>query len=39
VILAAQVVNSGERDVIVATSNPSHIARFVPADLWQNITP
>jgi predicted nucleic acid-binding protein len=39
VILAAQVVVSSERDFVVATSNVTHIARFVTAELWQNITP
>ena len=38
VILAAQATSLGV-SVIVATSNPSHISRFVPADLWQNIVP
>ena len=40
-ILAAQALTldipSGE--VIVATSNPAHLSRFVAADLWSNITP
>lgn len=41
VILAAQALTLGvpAGDLIVATSNVSHIARFVPADLWSNITP
>lgn len=39
VILAAQALTIGvpPSDLIVATSNVSHIARFVPADLWNNI--
>jgi len=41
VILAAQALTLGvpPGDLIVATSNVSHIARFVPADLWSNIQP
>ena len=40
VILAAQALTLGipASEVIVATSNVSHISRFVPADLWNNIT-
>jgi predicted nucleic acid-binding protein len=39
VILAAQVMLAGFDDqTIVATTNVSHIARFVPADDWPNIT-
>jgi predicted nucleic acid-binding protein len=38
VILAAQALSLGV-PVIVATANVAHIARFVPADLWQNIAP
>jgi hypothetical protein len=39
VILAAQVLDTRRplSDIIVATSNPAHISRFVPADLWANI--
>lgn len=39
VILAAQVMVSfgSDLDAIVATTNVSHISRFVRADLWQNI--
>ena len=41
VILAAQVMSlripaSG---VIVATTNPDHLSRFVRADLWENVIP
>ncbi len=41
VILAAQALTLGvpTNDLIVATSNVAHLARFVPADLWSNITP
>lgn len=40
VILAAQVALSFPADVetIVATTNVAHIARFVRADLWSNIS-
>ncbi|WP_020473149.1 PIN domain-containing protein [Zavarzinella formosa] len=38
VILAAQALTLGS-PLIVATGNLSHISRFVPAGLWQNITP
>jgi hypothetical protein len=38
-ILAAQALGVGlpPTDFAVATSNPFHLSRFVPADLWQNI--
>ena len=41
VILAAQALTLGvpAGDLIVATSNVGHIARFVPADLWSSIKP
>ncbi len=38
VILAAQAIGLNET-VIVATGNPSHLSRFVAADLWSNIRP
>lgn len=40
VILAAQALTLGvpEADLIVATSSVAHLARFVAADLWSNIT-
>jgi predicted nucleic acid-binding protein len=37
VILAAQALTLGIPDIIVATANIGHLARFVPAELWQNI--
>jgi len=39
VILAAQALTLGVLNIIVATTNVGHLARFVPADLWDNITP
>ncbi len=41
VILAAQALTLGipAGSLVVATSNVAHLARFVPADLWSNITP
>lgn len=39
VIVAAQCLTSGLpiSDVVVATTNPVHLARFISAELWQNI--
>lgn len=39
VILAAQVLSAGfnPADFIVATSNVSHLALFVPADEWRKV--
>lgn len=37
VILAAQAVTLGEPDAVVATTNVGHLARFVTAELWQNV--
>ena len=39
VILAAQAHGILGKDVVVASSNPKHLGRFVAADLWQNIRP
>ena len=39
VILAAQALSLGVPDVLIATNNIGHIARFVPAEVWQNIPP
>lgn len=41
VILAAQALSLGipAPNLIVATTNPAHISRFVAADLWTNIQP
>jgi predicted nucleic acid-binding protein len=38
VILAAQAATLNEPNVVVATVNVKHLSRFVPADLWQNIS-
>jgi predicted nucleic acid-binding protein len=38
VILAGQA-HSLNTAVVVATGNPAHLGRFVPAELWSNITP
>lgn len=38
VILAAQALMLGEADIVIATTNVRHLSRFVPADLWENIT-
>ena len=37
VILAAQAVTLGRAEVIVATTNPKHLSRFVVAKLWIDI--
>jgi predicted nucleic acid-binding protein len=39
VILAAQALTLGAPQGVVATSNAIHLARYVPAERWQNITP
>lgn len=39
VILAAQALTLGLPDIVVATTNIGHLSRFVPAALWQNISP
>lgn len=38
-ILAAQALTLGEPDVVIATTNISHLSLFVPAELWQAISP
>jgi predicted nucleic acid-binding protein len=39
VILAAQALTLAAAAVVIATANPGHLARFAPAELWQNIIP
>ena len=41
VILAAQALSLGiaAPGLIIATTNPAHISRYVEADLWTNIHP
>lgn len=41
VILAAQALSLGisAQGLLVATTNPAHISRYVTADLWTNIQP
>jgi hypothetical protein len=36
-ILAGQAATAGVGNVVIATTNIGHLARFAPADLWQNI--
>lgn len=38
-ILAGQASALNESDAVIATTNVGHLARFAPADLWQNIAP
>jgi predicted nucleic acid-binding protein len=38
-ILAGQAATLADREVVVATANPRHLARFVAADHWQAIRP
>ena len=37
VILAAQAAVLDRTDVIIATTNPRHLSRYVPAELWIDI--
>ena len=39
VILAAQAFALFEPNVVVATGNPAHLSRYVPAEQWDRITP
>ena len=38
-ILAAQALTLGTANVVIATTNIGHLSRFVPAELWQTISP
>lgn len=38
VILAAQAATLDVSDVVIATTNVAHLSRFVPAELWPDIT-
>jgi predicted nucleic acid-binding protein len=38
-ILAAQALTLNVATVVIATTNVGHLSRFVPAELWQNISP
>ena len=38
VILAAQAATLDRTDVVVATTDPKHLLRFVAAELWTDIT-
>jgi predicted nucleic acid-binding protein len=38
VILAAQAATLNEPNTVIATVNVKHLWRFVPADMWQNIS-
>lgn len=39
VILAAQALTLNAPNLVIATSNPGHIARFTPAEAWEGIAP
>ena len=38
-ILVAQAMTLEIPDVVIATTNVGHLARFITAELWQNIAP
>jgi predicted nucleic acid-binding protein len=38
VILAAQAATLTGKTVVIASTNPKHISRFVPADDWRKVT-
>jgi hypothetical protein len=37
-ILAGQATTMETSEVVIATTNVGHLARFAPAELWQDIT-
>ena len=37
VILAAQAMTLGAADIVIATTNVSHLSRFAPTALWPDI--
>lgn len=39
IILAAQALELGTPDIVIATTNVGHLIRFVPAKKWQDIAP
>jgi hypothetical protein len=41
VVLVGLLLSSGlpQDQIVIATSNPGHLSRFLPADAWQNIHP
>jgi predicted nucleic acid-binding protein len=39
VILAGQAATISEKEVVIASANPRHLARFVAAKHWQDIVP
>jgi hypothetical protein len=38
-ILGGQAATLSDKEVVIATANPRHLARFVAASQWQEITP
>jgi len=38
-ILVAQAVTLAVPDLVIATTNVGHLAKFIAAELWQTITP
>jgi len=38
VILAPQAATIGDSDIVIATTNVRHLSRYVPADLWENVS-
>lgn len=38
-ILIAQALTCGDPNFVIATTNVRHLARFAPADVWENIIP